>query len=119
LNRQSLLCRLSHQRKKKQKKARRQNKNLHPIHSLISSSSSRPRPPAGRVALPHDVEAFLHTLQKNRGDQRWLLKHAADTPDRKDLNTPDNWVPRHKDLIRLTGRVVTFPTLFARQNTNW
>ena len=24
-------------------------------------------------------------------------------PDVKDLNTPDNWVPRHKGLIRLTG----------------
>ena len=24
--------------------------------------------------------------------------------DKKDLGTPDQWIPRHPDLIRLTGR---------------
>ncbi|KAJ3115945.1 hypothetical protein HDU96_010807 [Phlyctochytrium bullatum] len=33
-----------------------------------------------------------------------LSETAVDEIDPSDLNTPDDWVPRHKDLIRLTGR---------------
>merc|ERR1719460_2173589 len=29
---------------------------------------------------------------------------AIDVVDKKDVGTPDEWVPRHKDLVRLTGR---------------
>lgn len=28
--------------------------------------------------------------------------------DNKDLGTPDQWIPRHPELIRLTGRYVEF-----------
>eukprot|EP00227_Mantoniella_beaufortii_P020711 CAMPEP_0197602056 /NCGR_PEP_ID=MMETSP1326-20131121/36451_1 /TAXON_ID=1155430 /ORGANISM="Genus nov. species nov., Strain RCC2288" /LENGTH=113 /DNA_ID=CAMNT_0043169353 /DNA_START=69 /DNA_END=407 /DNA_ORIENTATION=- len=72
---------------------------LQAIRGDRSTESGR----AGRVSLPLDVKHFLGLLAKNKGDQRWLLKHAADEPDRKDINTPDNWVPRHPRLIRLTG----------------
>ena len=32
--------------------------------------------------------------------------------DGRDVGTPDDWVPRHKELVRLTG-APTFPSLVA------
>ena len=29
---------------------------------------------------------------------------AIDKIDARDVDTPDNWVPRHPDLVRLTGK---------------
>lgn len=54
-----------------------------------------------RAKIPLEPAAFVRTLTKLKGDQRWLLKHVADKPDVSDINTPDYWVPRHPSLIRL------------------
>lgn len=81
----------------------KKNKNLEDKKIKLNTPTPYRIRPAGRVTVPLDVEEFLTHLQKCRGDQRWLLKHAADKPDKKDLNTPDHWVLRHKDLVRLTG----------------
>ena len=36
----------------------------------------------------------------------WKLHEIITTVDKRDANTPDCWVPRHPELIRLTGRCV-------------
>lgn len=71
--------------------------------ALLSNADTRFRTRTGKVSLPIEVEGFLANLHKCKGDQRFLLKHAANEPDKKDENTPDKWVARHPDLIRLTG----------------
>ena len=46
---------------------------------------------------------FLKALLDADGDRRPLIEHQANEVDPRDAKTPDAWVPRHKDLIRLTG----------------
>ena len=36
--------------------------------------------------------------------QEWLKHEPVTDIDPRDAATPDAWVPRHPDLIRLTGR---------------
>ena len=38
------------------------------------------------------------------GTAEWALHEPVTEVDSRDLATPDSWVPRHPDLIRLTGR---------------
>ncbi|CAL6354784.1 unnamed protein product [Bathycoccus prasinos] len=44
-------------------------------------------------------------LAENGGSIASLRKYdsQAKSPDVKDVNTPDNWVARHPNLVRLTG----------------
>jgi nitrate reductase (NAD(P)H) len=37
-------------------------------------------------------------------DPDWALHEVVTEIDKKDEGTPDSWVPRHPDLVRLTGR---------------
>mmetsp|Transcript_30238 Transcript_30238/g.78184 ORF Transcript_30238/g.78184 Transcript_30238/m.78184 type:complete len:834 (-) Transcript_30238:53-2554(-) len=37
-------------------------------------------------------------------DPDWSLHEVVSEVDKKDEGTPDSWVPRHPDLVRLTGR---------------
>ncbi|CAD7704946.1 unnamed protein product [Ostreobium quekettii] len=39
-----------------------------------------------------------------KGGDEWQLHQQAGAIDAKDADTPDNWVPRHPELLRLTGR---------------
>ncbi|CAD7697183.1 unnamed protein product [Ostreobium quekettii] len=41
-------------------------------------------------------------LDKTTAD--WGLHRLADGIDQKDADTPDNWIPRHPKILRLTGR---------------
>ena len=41
-------------------------------------------------------------LDKSSAD--WGLHRLADSVDQKDVDTPDNWIPRHPRILRLTGR---------------
>ncbi len=36
----------------------------------------------------------------------WSLHEIITTIDKRDAATPDAWIPRHPELIRLTGRCV-------------
>ncbi len=38
------------------------------------------------------------------GTSAWQLHQPVTAVDARDAATPDAWVPRHPDLIRLTGR---------------
>ncbi len=38
------------------------------------------------------------------GTPEWALHEPVSDIDSRDQATPDAWVPRHLDLIRLTGR---------------
>jgi hypothetical protein len=40
------------------------------------------------------------------GTAEWTVHEPVTEIDPKDAATPDAWVPRHPDLIRLTGRSV-------------
>lgn len=39
-----------------------------------------------------------------KGTREWNLHEQPEEIDSKDENTPDDWVPRHPEIIRLTGR---------------
>ena len=56
-----------------------------------------------RMILSREEVARL--LLENGGDGGALTRAKIEgaRPDRRDLNTPDNWVPRHEALVRLTG----------------
>ena len=72
------------------------------IEALRGDQSSEAKR-ASKVTVPMDETQFLKELFRCGGDRRALIEHEADEVDPKDAKTPDAWVPRHKDLIRLTG----------------
>lgn len=39
-----------------------------------------------------------------KGSEEWALHEPAWVVDSRDVDTPDNWVPRNPQLLRLTGR---------------
>jgi nitrate reductase (NAD(P)H) len=47
--------------------------------------------------LPQQSLIKEQKLQKNKND-------VITNIDPRDVKTPDNWIPRHPDLIRLTGK---------------
>lgn len=72
------------------------------LEALRGDQSSEARR-ASKVTVPMDETQFLKELFRCGGDRRALIEHEADEVDPRDAKTPDAWVPRHKDLIRLTG----------------
>lgn len=38
------------------------------------------------------------------GSDDWKLHEPSEVIDAKDADTPDNWIPRHPSILRLTGR---------------
>ena len=69
--------------------------------------------------MPHNppdaiVRSYLGDLVEN---SEW--QEVPSVVDPKDQDTPDTWVPRHKDLVRLTGRhpfncEAPLPSLFSK-----
>lgn len=58
-------------------------------------------PPAG-LGLGREDPVVQYYLKDSLADHAW-----SETPtkvDEKDEGTPDQWVKRHPDLVRLTGR---------------
>jgi len=56
-------------------------------------------------ALPMAMDVVERALLECRGERGALerAKREGASVDRRDLNTPDHWVPRHEALVRLTG----------------
>ncbi|KAK4538577.1 hypothetical protein CDCA_CDCA18G4602 [Cyanidium caldarium] len=58
------------------------------------------RPPPVDL-FPEETARVREMLQKQFPD---ALQHPVEAVDSRDRKTPDVWVPRHPDLVRLTGR---------------
>ena len=59
----------------------------------------------GRFPLPAvSIAAEPADLPLRPDDPDWSLHERPTEIDAKDKGSPDDWIPRHPDLIRLTGR---------------
>eukprot|EP00166_Cyanidium_caldarium_P000953 ctg_1425.g442 len=54
------------------------------------------------------TDQFKEELERVRRQLKELypdaLRHSVDTVDKLDQRTPDDWIPRHLEMVRLTGR---------------
>ncbi|KAK9807828.1 hypothetical protein WJX72_010494 [[Myrmecia] bisecta] len=80
------------------------------VHGLKAARQSLDGKAAATLAEPTPVDASdAHDTKPeepplSREDPAWAQHMPVAAIDKKDADTPDQWVPRHPDLIRLTGR---------------
>lgn len=54
--------------------------------------------------LAHKQLGAPEEPELQKASAEWSLHEPAQLVDAKDADTPDSWIPRHTEILRLTGR---------------
>lgn len=84
---------------KKKFKIEEKEKHSASSSSIIETAQKTGYSPGQSYATP---DAVVKYYIKDMDDESY--QESPVEIDKKDADTPDEWVPRHKDLVRLTGR---------------
>src|SRR5947209_10516227 len=61
--------------------------------------------PIENIEISYSKEKHVITLSQQKSSIKDIKQKENDfSIDPRDVGTPDNWIPRHPELIRLTGK---------------